>query len=329
LQPPTRSPEFRPLPLLGNTHVQTLLGSFWPGVVRRFASREQHVRLPDGDRLVLHDSLPDGWQPGRRTALLVHGLGGCHRSGYMVRMAALLVSHGMRAVRVDLRGCGRGAALARNTYNGACSDDIRAALAEIRAWDPAAPLILIGFSLGGNIALKLAGEATQNPIPGLERVATIAPPIDLIRCAALLALPRNRMYDRYFAANLVRQVRLQRRHFADLPPLQFPRRLTVQVFDEIYTAPQGGFSGALDYYRRASALPIIPRIDVPTFIVAARDDPFIAVEPFETLAGSPLVELQIVPRGGHCGFLGWDGAGGIHWVERRVANWVLHARKSR
>src|SRR5438094_1284855 len=93
-----RSPDFRPLPLLGNTHVQTLLGNFWPGRVLRFATREEHVRLPDGDRLVLHESLPEGWQPGRRTAVLVHGLGGCHRSGYMMRMAGLLVSQGLRVI---------------------------------------------------------------------------------------------------------------------------------------------------------------------------------------------------------------------------------------
>jgi predicted alpha/beta-fold hydrolase len=310
---------------MGNRHVQTLLGSFWRGRVPRFASRERYVRLPDGDCLVLHDSVPDDWQPGRRIALLVHGLGGCHRSGYMVRMVARLRSAGVRAVRMDLRGCGRGAALARKTYNGACSDDLRAALAEIRTWDPAAPLVLIGFSLGGNIALKLAGEAADHPVPGLERVATVAPPIDLIRCASLLALPRNRLYDRHFAAVLIQQVRLHHRHFNELPRVQFPRRLTVRAFDEAYTAPQGGFAGALDYYRRASALPLISHIDVPTLIVAARDDPFVAVEPIETVAGSPRVQVEIVPRGGHCGFLGLDGAGGIRWVEGRLANWVLHA----
>ncbi|HLJ92674.1 MAG TPA: alpha/beta fold hydrolase [Gemmataceae bacterium] len=319
-----RGCEFRPLPLLGNAHVQTLLGSFWRGVVPRFGTRERHVALPDGDRLVLHDSVPANWQPGRCIVLLVHGLGGTHRSGYMVRLAGLLVTHGLRAVRIDLRGCGRGTALARKTYNGACSEDLRAALAEMHAWDPSAPLIVIGFSLGGNIALKLAGEAAQHPVPGLERVATVAPPIDLIRCAALLALPRNRWYNRYFTAILVRQVRRHRRHFVQLRPVQFPRRLTVQMFDEIYTAPEGGFADAMEYYRRASSLPIIGRIAVPTLILAARDDPFIAVEPFESLAGLAGVEVQIVQRGGHCGFLGWDGAGGIRWAERRVANWVLH-----
>ena len=163
----------------------------------------------------------------------------------------------------------------------------------------------------------------MDPVPGLERVAAVAPPIDLLRCAALLALPRNRLYDRYFANILVSQVRLHRSHFPDLPPVHFPRGMTLRLFDEIYTAPQGGFADAFDYYRRASALPLIPRIALPTFILAARDDPFIAVEPFEALAGPAHLKVQIVARGGHCGFLGWDGTGGIRWGERRIADWLF------
>jgi hypothetical protein len=239
----------------------------------------------------------------------------------MLRMAALLAQRGVRVVRMDLRGCGRGASLARRTYNGGCSDDVRAVAAEIQRWDPAGRLTVLGFSLGGNIVLKLAGEAAQYPVPNLEQVAAIAPPIDLERCAGLLAHPRNWLYDLHFAATLTRQVALQQRHFPDLPRIRFPRLLTMRQFDDLYTAPRGGFSDALDYYRRSSALPLISRIDVPTLILTARDDPFIAVEPFETLKVAR-ISIQIVPKGGHLGFLGWDGAGGIHWAERHVAEWV-------
>ena len=100
------------------------------------------------------------------------------------------------------------------------------------------------------------------------------------------------------------------------------RRLTLRIFDDLYTAPQGGFADALDYYRRSSALPLITRIAVPALILTARDDPFVAVEPFEALKPPAHVEVRIVPRGGHLGFLGWDGAGGVRWAERVVADWV-------
>src|SRR5262245_48609747 len=112
---------FRPLPLLGNAHVQTLLGHFLAARLPSLPARARAIPLPDGDRLVLHDSVPPNWRPGDRVALLVHGLGGCHRSGTVRRLAALLLPARLRVVRLDLRGAGRGAALARRTYYGGCS----------------------------------------------------------------------------------------------------------------------------------------------------------------------------------------------------------------
>jgi predicted alpha/beta-fold hydrolase len=183
--------------------------------------------------------------------------------------------------------------------------------------------VLIGLSLGGNIVLKLAGEVDMYPVPALERVAAVSPPIDMVRCSALIALPRNRLYERHYVRSLMGQFVRHQQFFRDLPPIQFPRRLTLRLFDDLCTAPRCGFAGALDYYRRASSLPFIPRIRVPAFVLTARDDPFIDVRPFETLAAPPNVEIHITRRGGHLGFLGWDGAGGIRWAERRVVDWVL------
>jgi predicted alpha/beta-fold hydrolase len=312
---------FRPLPLLGNPHVQTLLGNLLRGSPE-VAARERHVLLPDGDRLVLHDSVPPRWRPGGRVALLVHGLGGSHRSGYLLRVAALLLRRGFRVGRLDLRGVGRGARLARRTYNAACSADVRAAAEHLTSLAPGSPLALVGFSLGGNIALKLAGEAAADPLPGLERVAALAPPLDLEACAALLALPRNRFYNRFFVRNLLAHARRLPRFFPDVTLPRFPLRLTLRLFDELYTAPRGGFADALDYYRRASAFPLVGRITVPTFVLTARDDPFVPAEPFERLPALPHLRVEVAPRGGHLGFLGWDGAGGIRWAERRLAEWV-------
>src|SRR5207237_9262464 len=129
-------------------------------------------------RMVLHDSITANWRPSEPIALLVHGLVVCHLSGPGQRLAALLLTRGVRAVSIDLRGCGRGAAFARRIYHGGCSADLRAALAEIRQWDAAAPLVLVGFSLGGNIVLKLAGEAAAAEVPGLVRLAAVAAAID-------------------------------------------------------------------------------------------------------------------------------------------------------
>src|SRR5258707_2610886 len=132
--PGTLQVDFRPLPFLGNAHLQTLIGNLWTGSLPALATREHLVDLADGDRLVLHDSTPPGWKGGGRIALLVHGLAGTHQSSYLMRLAAYLLPRGFRIVRMDLRGCGRGIGLARRGYNGGCSDDVRAAALEIQRW---------------------------------------------------------------------------------------------------------------------------------------------------------------------------------------------------
>lgn len=315
---------FRPLPLLGNAHVQTVLANVLPGPRENVPSELRLVSLPDGDQLALHDSIPDGWRPGDPVTLLVHGLGGTHRSSYLLRMMSIMRPKGVRVVRMDLRGAGQGLTLARRSYHAGCSDDVRAVLMEIERWCPGSPILLAGFSLGGNIVLKLAGEAADRPVPGLARIAAVNPPIDLLACAQRLGLPGNRLYEKNFLRELVASVRHRQHLFPDLPRTRFPRNLTLPRFDDLWTAPAWGFADALEYYRESSSLPLIPRIQVPTLILTSRDDPLVAPEPFETLAPPAHVEVHIVPRGGHLGYLGWDGAGGIRWGERQVAGWLLN-----
>jgi hypothetical protein len=315
--------EFRPLPFLRNPHVQTVLGALVPGLDCPLPDQQRVIRLPDGDAVVLHNNTPSGWQPGDPLALLVHGLSGSHLSRHIRRLAALLLSHRVRVVRMDLRGAGAGLPLARRCYHAGRSDDVRAALDEIHTWSPSSPLLLMGLSLGAALVLRMAGEAAEHPVPGLTRIAAVSPPIDLPRCSALLSLRKNRIYENNFLRDLTLGARLRQRYFPDLPPLKFPRRMTLRLFDELYTAPRSGFASADDYYRKASCDVFVPRIQVPTLILTARDDPFIAVEPFEELKAPSNVQVRIVAHGGHLGFLGWDGAGGIRWAERRTVAWLL------
>ena len=324
----SQSSTFRPLWFLANPHLQTLLAHIWQGPSPRLPAILRHVPLPDGDRLAVHDSIPRRWQPAAGMAVLVHGLGGCHQSGYMVRVGSALWRSGMRVLRMDLRGVGAGETLAKRTYHGGCSDDVRAVAGFFRQQNPAAPLILVGLSLGGNIVLKLAGESAANPLPGLVAVAALAPPIDMIGCAQMLAQPRNHLYEQYFVRHLKDQVRRNRRHHPDQLRPRFPPHLTMRLFDDLVTAPSWGFADALDYYRRASALPMLARIQVAAFILTARDDPFIAVEPFETLQPGPATEVHIIERGGHLGFLGPDGAGGFRWAEQRLVEWIGRLSRS-
>jgi predicted alpha/beta-fold hydrolase len=314
---PARS--FRPLPFIGNPHLQTLLAHVLPGPRLPAAGWLGCVLLPDGDRLAMHDNAPPAWQAGDGIVILVHGLGGCHRSGYMLRLTRGFLERSLRVIRVDLRGVGAGETLARRTYHGGCSGDLGAVVLEVARQSPASPMALVGMSLGGNIVLKLAGEMADSPHP-VKAVAAVAPPIDMIRCAALLT--GRPFYDRYFVRHILKQVHRHRRYFPETVLPRFPRRMTLRQLDDLWTAPRWGFADATDYYRRASALPLSERIRVPALVLTARDDPFIAVEPFETLRQNSAIQVHIADCGGHLGFLGLDGAGGIRWAERQVVDWI-------
>lgn len=313
--------DFLPLPLLSNPHIQTWLGAYLPGPTCQ-TQRRHLVHLPDGDALVLHENTPRSWQPGDPLALLLHGLGGSAASPHIQRLAVSLMEHGVRVGRLDLRGAGDGVSLARNVYHAGRSDDIRAALEILQDWSPKSPLWLVGVSLGGALALRTAGELEDHPVPGLERVAALCPPIHLERCCDLLASPANRVYNQTFVRLVVTEARLRQKYFPDLPPLGLPVRLTFRDFDELYTAPRSGFAGALDYYRRACSYALVPRIPIPALMLTSRDDPFIAVEPFEELSLPSHMDLCIVDRGGHVGFVGRDSSGGVRWAERRIVDWL-------
>lgn len=313
---------FRPLPGLRNAHLQTVLSVFLKNGTLKVATRRHFVRLPDGDAVVLHDSRPRRWQATDPVALLVHGLGGSHQSGPIVRLGRMLHSRGVRIVRMDLRGAGHGIRVARRSYHAGCSDDVRAAVEAVHELAPGAPIWVAGISLGANLILKMAGEAGDRPIAGLERIAVIAPPVDLAGCMELISQPRNKFYDRQFVTGLLTETYRRARLYPENRVPSLPKHMTLRLFDELLTAPRAGFRDAGEYYALSSSNQFVPRIEVPTLILSARDDPFIDPAPLEALNRPECVELQMTDHGGHVGFLGRDGAGGWFWGERRVADWL-------
>ncbi|HZN35290.1 MAG TPA: alpha/beta fold hydrolase [Pirellulaceae bacterium] len=332
-------PNFRPHPLIRGGHLQTVVGSYLPWLKVHYRARQHHVPLPDGDQIVLHDDLPASpvscslspvsrsdatWQPGDPVALLLHGLGGCHQSGYMQRCAVKLAERGYRVFRMDLRGYGAGFPLARHPVHAGRSEDAAAALSYVIETCPDSPIHLVGFSMGANIVLKLAGELGSQAPPHLASVMAIGPPIDLIECSKNMQRGWNRLYDRRFARNLVRfiQQRSQVRPDALSRPL-VPQPRSLLDFDAIFTAPLSGFADTDDYYTQASSGRLLPRITVPTLIVTAASDPIIPVGPFERASYSPSTQLIITPCGGHLGFVGARGVDPDHrWLDWRIVEWV-------
>lgn len=316
---------FLPHPILKGGHLQTLAAVFLPQKHADESAVPQVVTLDDGDQLVLHDDSPPGWKPGDRAALLIHGLAGNHTSPYMRRIAAKLRARGTRTFRMDLRGCGAGIALARYPYHSGRSADAAAALRTIAALCPGSPLSLIGFSLGGNITLKLLGEAPEGVPTELQRAVAICPPVDLRACVESLRQGVNRVYDRYFAKLLLEQVADRQRLLPEtvVPagwPIPSPRG--VAEFDEMFTAPVCGFVTADNYYRQCSSGQFVGAIRVPTLILAAADDPLVPGVSFERIEPSAAVKLQVTRHGGHLGYLARHGTDpDRRWMDWRVVEW--------
>ncbi len=318
-------PAFRAHPLLRSGHLQTLAGVYFPGLLADYRATQHQVALPDGDRLVLHDDAPQDWPRGGPVALLLHGLGGCHQSVYMRRAAEKLTACGVRVFRMDLRGCGAGMELARLPYHSGRSTDAEAALLFLGTVCPGSPVALVGFSLGANIVLKLAGESAASPPENLASVMAVSPPANLSACSAWIGRWQNRGYDRYFARLLGQQLRERRDRVPDAVHVVFARRpKKLWEIDDWFTAPVCGFGTAANYYREASSAPLLPDVRLPTYILAAADDPLVPVHMLRELRLSSSTILRIAPRGGHLGFIGARSSDpDRRWLDWRVVEWVV------
>jgi predicted alpha/beta-fold hydrolase len=319
-------PPFVPHPLVRGGHAQTILGRFLPlGQLPQPAVHRRCV-LSDGDAVLLHDSCPPQWTAGDPLVLLLPGLTGCHQSGYIVRTAAKLNARGIRAVRMDPRGWGASPELARGPFTAACTEDIREALHFLAALAPAAPLGAVGFSLTGNMLLKLLGSGADLP-PSLRRAAAMCPPIDLTQCADRLERPLpRRIYGKHFLKYLRQHIRQRQRLRPEDWPAEELRRVqavrTLLEFDEAFTAGRAGFASAAEYYHTCSAKPHLERITVPTLVIADRDDPVIPGEVFDGVALSPAVTLQVTAGGGHLGFIARrNGDPDLRWLDWRIVDW--------
>jgi predicted alpha/beta-fold hydrolase len=329
----TRSPfvSFRPHSLFVGGHAQTLAGAYLPWPYRPYGAVRHHVALEDGDQLVLHDDRPSSWHEGGPACVLIHGLAGCHESGYMRRIASKLSDRGVRVFRMDMRGCGAGEELARGTTHCGRWADAAAAIEFVARDAPASPTALVGFSLGGTIALNMAGELGAGACGNLVGVFAVCSPIDLHSVRRRFDAPAGRAYDRHFVGALWQKSLERMRERDEMKAVDWsrpPRRL--REFDAIITAPLAGYASVDDYYTRTSPGPRLAAIRVPTTILAAADDPVVPSEPLLQVARNDAVEVFITRHGGHLGYVGRrNGDPDRRWLDWRVVYWVETVCKSR
>jgi len=269
------------------------------------------------------------WQkaPWERTTLVaLHGLNGSSDAHYMRGLAAKAVERGMNVVRLNQRNCGNTEHLSEGLFHSGLTADAAHVIHELTHVDGLTALAVAGYSLGGNLALKLAGEYGPHVPAALVAVAAVSPIIEIGECTRALERPENRVYQWNFVRDLKRRMRRKQRFHPgvfDLATLDAIR--TVREFDEGYTAPYFGFRNAEDYYRRASAMRVVDRIRVPALIVTAEDDPFVPPQPFHDsrVTDNPHIELRISAHGGHCGFVGpRSGEDDGYWAETQILNFV-------
>jgi uncharacterized protein len=269
------------------------------------------------------------WQaePWKHTTIVaLHGLNGSSGAHYMRGIAAKAFARGMNVVRLNQRNCGDTEHLSAGLFHSGLTADAAHVVAELIAVDGLNAIAVAGYSLGGNLALKLAAEYGDAPPRELVAVAAVSPIIEIGECVAALEQPGNALYQWNFVKDLKRRMRRKNRFWPgrfDMTRLKQVR--TVREFDAAYTAPYFGFASAEDYYHRASAMRIIERIRVPALVITAADDPFVPSNPFRDpkITGNPCLSVAICEHGGHCGFVGpATGEDDGYWAEDRIVEFV-------
>jgi predicted alpha/beta-fold hydrolase len=318
--------EYTPLPRWTGGHWMTLYA--W-GKSRQFPSlpapQARYFDVADRARVLAHCH----WQPRRwehPTLIALHGLESSSDAHYVRGLADKAFAAGFNAVRLNQRNCGATEHLSEGLYHSGLTGDPRAVIRELIEVDGLPSIAVAGYSLGGNLTLKLAGELGQDAPKELRAVCAISPTMDLPGCVEALEEAQNRIYQWHFVRNLKKRMRRKAAAFPGKFSLDaLPGITTIRQFDEAYTAPHHGFRDAADYYHRASAMRVINRIAIPALIISAADDPFVPPAPFRDAAvtSNSNITVKLTPHGGHCGFVEQgNGTYDGYWAEREVVSFI-------
>jgi predicted alpha/beta-fold hydrolase len=315
-------PPFTPLPGLSHGHAQTIAYYYFPYNPFINNSRQHIISLPDGDRIVLVENRSQKWVSSSRIILLVHGLSGSHLSKYAIRLTKLFTKHGYLVMRMNLRGCGAGTGLAKHLYHSGRSEDTRSVLQWLSREFPQSPVTQIGFSLGANITLKMAGE-TEFAMGNLDSIAAISAPLDLGASVKLILKKHNKVFNDFFVKGLLQDIQQLHQAFPELPPPRLPTIKTLYEFDDFYTAPRSGFLNADDYYSQCSSGQFLKNINLPTLILYAKDDPVISKIQYMKIVPRKNFDLIITDKGGHVAWLGYTNKlAHYRWMDYAIFKWV-------
>jgi len=299
----------------------TIAGAFAPRHFHLPPAEERLFRVDPESQILGHCH----WQAGKRrdapVIVIVHGLEGSSDSNYERGIAEKAARAGFHAVRLNQRNCGGTEALTPTLYNSGMSGDYRAVLAELSNGDGFAQIFFVGYSMGGNLVTKMAGEFADSPPRVLRGVCAVSPAMDLGACADALELRENFLYQRHFVTNLMARYARKAELFPQrYPPNGFGAVRTVREFDDKITAPHFGYEDAQDYYDAVGSKKIVLQIRVPMLMITAQDDPFVPYESFERVnpAQNPAIHFLAPRHGGHCAFISNQAGPERFWAEQRI-----------
>ena len=326
-------PEFEPHPLLKNGHAMTIAAAFVP---RRFDIPPAEARRfqVDTDSWLLGHC---HWQPEKRkdapVLVLVHGLEGSSDSNYMRGIAEKGFRRGFHVVRLNQRNCGGTEALTPTLYNSGMSGDYRAVFEELSSRDGFEQIFFAGYSMGGNLVTKMAGEFADAVPSALRGVCAVCPALDLAACADALERTENYLYQRRFVSGLMDRYLRKQKMFPQRYQLNgaFGPISTVRQFDDVITAPQFGYRNAQHYYERVGAKRVAAQIRVPFLMITAQDDPFVPYESFlaARISDNPAIRFVTPQHGGHCGFISKHSGAERYWAEQRIVEFCEPLRSDR
>jgi predicted alpha/beta-fold hydrolase len=316
--------QFHPLRPLRNPHAMTIASNFWPRPARRLGpSVARDFETEPGSR-VRGDC---HWQKNptqHPTLVVVHGLEGSSASGYARGTAEKAWLAGFNVVRLNQRNCGGTEKLSPTLYHSGLSVDILGVVGELIERDGLPEIFTAGYSMGGNLVLKMAGELGDAAPDQFLGVVAIAPALDLASCADALERRENFIYQNHFVKRLKRHMRYKASLYPEIYPIEkleeFAKVKTVRDFDDAITARFCGFRSADDYYETCSALRVISGIRRPTLIITSKNDPFVPYEPFEdpAIVGNPFITTIATDHGGHCAFISSSSGDERFWAEARL-----------
>jgi uncharacterized protein len=318
------------VPFFRNPHLLTIAGNYWRRELdeQRFPVETKLYDTEPGVQVLVHSQAPAG-EPAAQL-ILVHGLEGSSAAGYARSLAQAALEAGCATHRFNMRSCGGTEHLSgRTLYHSGQTSDLLAVVQQISKLQlpRTAPIFLAGFSLGGNVVLKLAGELGESAVDLISGVMATSTPIDLAACVRQLDKPSNILYARRFLTRLKERVRTKERltpGLFDLSGLDSVR--DIYEFDDRFTAQSFVFGSADNYYTTQSSNQFLERIRVPTLVVQAKDDPLIpfAVYDHPAFSTNPHLRLLATEQGGHVGFI--SKAKPRFWLDQVLVNWVLEVR---